>query len=190
MRNRASVGSNCPLNSEKLWAPWRIQYIAGGIDKPLSGAARLPLLPGADPDCFICRAVADNEDRRNLVVHRGSAMITILNRYPYNNGHLLIAPLVHKGRFDELTSEEQTETMTTITRMVDVLRELLNAEGFNVGINLGRVAGAGVPGHLHWHVVPRWSGDTNFMPVLSGVDVISQSLDALWELVSDKLRSS
>ncbi|MBI2826276.1 MAG: HIT domain-containing protein [Planctomycetia bacterium] len=177
------------MNTEKLWAPWRIAYITGEIDKPRTDAAGLPLLPGADPDCFICRAAADKDDRRNLVIHRGPRMFTILNRYPYNNGHVLVAPAVHKGRFDELTSEEQTETMTTITRMVDVLRESLNSEGFNVGINLGRVAGAGVPGHLHWHVVPRWSGDTNFMPVLSGVDVISQSLDALWELLSEKLRS-
>ena len=176
------------LNKEQLWAPWRLAYIKGDVDKQKPVPAELPLLPGADPQCFICRAVADTRDRENLLVHRGQTMVTVLNRYPYNNGHLLVAPLVHKGRLDELTSDEQRETMELVSRMVSLLGELLNAEGFNIGINLGRVAGAGLPGHLHWHVVPRWNGDTNFMPVLSGVDVISQSLDALWELLEEKLR--
>jgi ATP adenylyltransferase len=176
------------LKYEQLWAPWRLAYIKGDVDKEKPVAAGLELLPGADPQCFICRAVADTQDRENLLVHRGQNMVTILNRYPYNNGHLLVAPLVHKGRLDELLPDEQRETMDTISQMVGLLAELLNAEGFNIGINLGRVAGAGLPGHLHWHIVPRWSGDTNFMPVLSGVDVISQSLDALWELLAEKLR--
>ncbi|HEY1602055.1 MAG TPA: HIT domain-containing protein [Pirellulales bacterium] len=174
------------LKHEQLWAPWRLAYLKG-IDKNLPQPVEVELLPGADPQCFVCRAVADNRDRENLVVHRGARMVTLLNRYPYNNGHMLVAPLVHKGRLDELTADEHCETMETITRLVSVLAALLNSEGFNVGLNLGRVAGAGLPGHLHWHIVPRWSGDTNFMPVLSGVDVISQSLDALWELLAEKL---
>ena len=174
------------MTHEQLWAPWRLAYIKG-IDKQLPVPAQVELLPGADPQCFICRAVAERRDRENLVVGRGRHMVTILNRYPYNNGHLLIAPLMHKGRLDELEPDEQREIMETVTRAVGLLAELLNAEGFNVGLNLGRVAGAGLPGHLHWHIVPRWNGDTNFMPVLSGVDVISQSLDALWELLADKL---
>jgi ATP adenylyltransferase len=176
------------LKYEQLWAPWRLAYIKGDVDKEKPVAAGLELLPGADPQCFICRAVADARDRENLLVHRGKNMVTILNRYPYNNGHLLVAPLAHKERLDELLPDEQRETMDTISQMVGLLAESLNAEGFNIGINLGRVAGAGLPGHLHWHIVPRWSGDTNFMPVLSGVDVISQSLDALWELLAEKLR--
>jgi ATP adenylyltransferase len=174
------------LNHEQLWAPWRLAYLKG-IDKTLPQPVDLELLPGADPQCFVCRAVADDRDRENLVVHRGARMVTLLNRYPYNNGHLLVAPLVHKGRLDELTADEHCETMETITRLVSALAALLNSEGFNVGLNLGRVAGAGLPGHLPWHTMPRWSGDTNFMPVLSGVDVISQSLDALWELLAEKL---
>jgi ATP adenylyltransferase len=178
------------LKHEQLWAPWRLAYITGEIDKPKPQPAELPLLPGADPQCFICRAVADTNDRQNLLVHRGQKIVTVLNRYPYNNGHLLVAPRLHKGRLDELDTDEQAETMQSITRLVGLLSELLNAEGFNVGLNMGRVAGAGLPGHLHWHIVPRWSGDTNFMPVLSGVDVISQSLDALWELLSEKLGPS
>jgi ATP adenylyltransferase len=178
------------LKNEQLWAPWRLAYITGEIDKQKPQPADLQLLPGADPQCFICRAVADTNDRQNLLVHRGTSIVTVLNRYPYNNGHLLVAPRLHKGRLDELTADEQAETMTTITRLITLLAESLNAEGFNVGLNLGRVAGAGLPGHVHWHIVPRWSGDTNFMPVLSGVDVISQSLDALWELLSEKLGSA
>ncbi|HEY4308221.1 MAG TPA: HIT domain-containing protein [Pirellulales bacterium] len=178
------------MKHEQLWAPWRLAYITGEIDKPKPQQAELSLLPGADPQCFICRAVADTNDRQNLLVHRGQKIVTVLNRYPYNNGHLLVAPRLHKGRLDELDTDEQSETMQSITRLVGLLSELLNAEGFNVGLNMGRVAGAGLPGHLHWHIVPRWSGDTNFMPVLSGVDVISQSLDALWELLSEKLGPS
>jgi ATP adenylyltransferase len=178
------------LKHEQLWAPWRLAYITGEIDKTKPQNPDLKLLPGADPQCFICRAVADSNDRQNLLVHRGRSIVTVLNRYPYNNGHLLVAPRLHKGKLDELTVEEQAETMAAITHLVSLLGQLINAEGFNVGLNLGRVAGAGLPGHLHWHIVPRWSGDTNFMPVLSGVDVISQSLDALWELLAEKLGSS
>jgi len=177
------------LKQEQLWAPWRLAYIQGDI-KALQSAADLQLLPGADPGCFMCRAVADTRDRENLVVARGRHTVAILNRYPYNNGHLLVAPLVHKGRLDELVPDEQRETIETITRFVGVLGELLGSEGFNVGLNLGRVAGAGVPGHLHWHIVPRWNGDTNFMPVLSSTDVISQSLEALWDLLTEKIRES
>ncbi len=176
------------MSDEQLWAPWRLAYIKGDIDQQKPVTQELPLLPGADPQCFICRGVADSQDRANLIVHRGREVVTVLNRYPYNNGHLLVAPLLHKGQLDELTAGEQAEIMQTTTQFVTVLTDVINAQGFNVGLNLGRVAGAGLPGHLHWHIVPRWQGDTNFMPVLSGVDVISQSLDALWEALSEKLR--
>ncbi len=177
------------VKNEQLWAPWRLTYVQGDADKPSAGTDTVELPPGADPTCFICRAAASTDDRQNLVVHRGRRMLTILNRYPYNNGHLLIAPLRHKGRLDELSTEEQTESLSTITRLISVLEQSLKCEGFNVGLNLGRVAGAGLPGHLHWHIVPRWSGDTNFMPVLAGVGVISQSLDALWDTLSHGLRA-
>jgi ATP adenylyltransferase len=111
----------------------------------------------------------------------------VLNRFPYNNGHLLIAPKAHKGRLDELTTEETLDLQQTLTRMVDVLERLMKPEGFNVGLNLGKAAGAGLPGHLHWHVVPRWNGDTNFMPVLADTRVIAQSLDALYDLLAPAL---
>lgn len=176
---------------EQLWAPWRLGYIKGE-EPPPPAAADLDWLDGADHACFLCRAVAESteRDRDNLLVHRGNETVTVLNRYPYNNGHLLIAPRRHKARPVELTDAEHLESMQTVARMTALLEERLNSEGFNVGLNLGRVAGAGLPGHLHWHVVPRWNGDTNFMPVLSGVDVIPQSLDALWELLVEALGSS
>jgi ATP adenylyltransferase len=114
----------------------------------------------------------------------------VLNRFPYNNGHLLIAPKAHKGRLDQLTPDEILDLQEALTRMVGVLEQLMKPEGFNVGLNLGKVAGAGLPGHLHWHVVPRWNGDTNFMPVLADVRVIAQSLDALYDLLAPALATS
>ena len=174
---------------DQIWAPWRLGYIKGEERAPQTPDAELKFLPGADTGCFICRGIADHADRQNLVVSRGDHTVTILNRYPYNNGHLLIAPRLHKARLDELTNDEHLECMQVVTRMSTILEKLLNAEGFNVGLNLGRVAGAGVPGHLHWHIVPRWAGDTSFMPVLAGARVIPQSLDATWEALQKELGS-
>jgi ATP adenylyltransferase len=111
----------------------------------------------------------------------------VLNRYPYNNGHVLVAPLRHYGRLDQLSSAELCELTGEISRMVSLLETVLHPDGFNVGLNLGRVAGAGLPGHLHWHIVPRWNGDTNFMPVLASVHVIPQSLEELWEALTGEL---
>jgi ATP adenylyltransferase len=169
---------------EQLWAPWRLAYIQGEeagtqSKKPLS------LLPGGDAECFICRAIADDDDRGNLVVAREAESVVLLNRYPYNNGHLLIAPLRHKPGFEDLSDAEHLACGKTIGQMIGRLARLMRPDGFNVGLNLGRVAGAGLPGHLHWHIVPRWDGDTNFMPVLAGVKVIPQSLDALWDLLRE-----
>ncbi|MHB1037005.1 MAG: HIT family protein [Pirellulales bacterium] len=171
------------MKHTQLWAPWRLGYVQQDKSPIETPAPRVPLLPGADQECFICRYAAAGPCRENLVVWRGPQSITILNRYPYNNGHLLIAPLLHKSRLDQLSVEEQLETLGMLSKMIGLLERLLRAEGFNVGLNLGHVAGAGVPGHLHWHLVPRWTGDTNFMPVASGIKVIPQSLDALWELL-------
>jgi ATP adenylyltransferase len=172
---------------EQLWAPWRLAFLTGEAAAQDAEKQNRPLnlAPGADPECFICRAAADTADRENLLVERGSLSLLILNRYPYNNGHLLVAPLRHKGRLDELTDAEQLELQRSIARYVGLLSQLMKAEGFNVGLNLGRVAGAGLPGHLHWHIVPRWSGDTNFMPAVSGVKVMPQALDALWEMLHE-----
>jgi ATP adenylyltransferase len=160
---------------DHLWAPWRLSYVA---------AAKAPT---SDDPCFICRGLNGTEDRANLVVVRTPLSAVILNRFPYNNGHLLVAPRAHKGRLDELSSNELLEVMETVRRMVRVLDTLIRPDGYNIGLNLGHAAGAGLPGHLHWHVVPRWNGDTNFMPVVGDVKVIVQSLDALWELLTTRL---
>jgi ATP adenylyltransferase len=107
----------------------------------------------------------------------------VLNRYPYNNGHLLVAPLAHKADLADLSDDELLDLQKALRVMAAKLTRILKPDGFNIGLNLGRVAGAGLPGHLHWHIVPRWNGDTNFMPVLGDTKVISQSLDALYEML-------
>jgi ATP adenylyltransferase len=160
---------------DQLWAPWRLSYVT---------AAKAP--KPQDP-CFICQGLADTDDRKNLVALRTPLSTVFLNRFPYNNGHLLVAPRAHKGRLDELTSAELLETMETLRRLVGVLDAVMKPDGYNIGLNLGHTAGAGLPGHLHWHIVPRWNGDTNFMPVLADVKVIVQSLDALYELIGSRL---
>jgi ATP adenylyltransferase len=171
------------LSHEQLWAPWRLGYIQGTNPPPADAERPIQWLPGADLDCFLCRAAADRDDQQNLVVTLGEHSVVLLNRYPYNNGHLLIAPREHRATLGDLPPETHLEMMQTIDRMVELLKREIKADGFNVGLNLGRVAGAGVPGHLHWHVVPRWHGDTNFMPVVGDVNVIPQSLDALLTLL-------
>jgi ATP adenylyltransferase len=175
------------MSHEQLWAPWRLAYVQDSQDKPEGATPRqvqeVVLPEGADPKCFICRAAASDADRENLVIRRVGQTIVILNRYPYNNGHLLIAPVRHAGQFEDITSDEHVEIAACMARLLEDIRATMNPDGFNVGLNLGRVAGAGLPGHLHWHIVPRWDGDTNFMPVLAGIKVIPQSLDALWELL-------
>lgn len=177
------------MGSTQIWAPWRLGYIQAAKEKKAAPAGQneLELLPGADADCFLCQAAVDRDDRGRYVVQRGNHSIVILNRYPYNNGHLLVAPKEHLAGLDDVPEEQQVEMLQRIGRMVGLLEKTLKPHGFNVGLNLGRAAGAGLPGHLHWHVVPRWDGDTNFMPVLAAVDVIPQSLDALWEMLTDAL---
>jgi ATP adenylyltransferase len=161
---------------DQLWAPWRLSYVA---------AAKSPAQ--ADP-CFLCQGLAEDNDRANLIALRTPLSVVVLNRFPYNNGHLLVAPRAHKGRLDEMAGEELLETAESLRRMVGVLDDLMHPDGYNIGLNLGHAAGAGLPGHLHWHVVPRWHGDTNFMPVLANIKVIVQSLDALYDLLVERLR--
>ena len=134
---------------DRLWAPWRMEYIAGGAN-----ATPVP----AD-DCFICRGLQEQEDRSNLVVLRTPLSVVVLNRFPYNNGHLLVAPRAHKGGLADLDSTELLETMETLRRMVRVLDDFMHPDGYNIGLNLGHAAGAGLPGHLHWHIVPRYKDD-------------------------------
>jgi ATP adenylyltransferase len=159
-----------------LWAPWRLSYVA---------AAKPPA--GSDP-CFLCDGLAHSDDRANLIALRTPHSVVVLNRFPYNNGHLLVAPRAHKASLDVLTPDELLDTMETLRRMVRTLGELMRPDGYNVGLNLGKAAGAGLPGHLHWHVVPRWHGDTNFMPALSDTRVIVQSLEAFYDLLVERLK--
>ncbi len=156
---------------DRLWAPWRDSYVS---------AAKAPQ---PDDACFICQGVAAAQDRDNLIVQRGPWSVVLLNRFPYNNGHLLVAPIQHKATLEELHAEQILDMHSALTQMVGALDHMLQPDGFTIGVNLGRAAGAGLPGHLHWHVVPRWIGDTNFMPVLGDAKVISQSLEALYDML-------
>lgn len=145
---------------ERLWAPWRIGFLVG---------------PKPDT-CFLCECPAQADDASNLIVERGRTCFAILNRYPYNNGHLLVAPYRHSGDLADLSPEEMGEMMAMAQRWTQVMGERMNADGFNLGLNVGKAAGAGVADHLHMHVVPRWQGDINFMSVMTDVRVVNQSL--------------
>jgi ATP adenylyltransferase len=148
-----------------MWAPWRAQYI--------HEAAAAPEPPRG---CFLCHGIADDHDRDNFLVFRGPSSVVVLNRYPYNNGHLLVAPRVHRGTLGELEGPDLIEPIQVLRRMTLILDRMLRPHGYNIGLNQGKAAGAGLPGHLHWHIVPRWDGDTNFMPVLGNAKVIVESL--------------
>jgi ATP adenylyltransferase len=176
--------SKSPRNPriETLWAPWRLGYVQG-TDK---GAPPRPVepaawRPGAAHDCFLCRAAAAGPalDGDLGVIERTSSSIVVTNRFPYSNGHLLIAPLDHRAALESLSAEELLDLQRCIIRWTGVMERSMHAHGFNIGLNLGAVAGAGLPRHLHWHVVPRWPGDVNFMPTVAGVRVLPQSLEAL-----------
>ncbi len=150
---------------EKLWSPWRSQYIEGFKDKDGS------------EECVFCRAVKEDENSdESLIVYRGKFNFIMLNLYPYNNGHLMIIPNRHLSELADLTPEERAEVMDLQALTIEALREVMKPHGFNIGANLGKAAGAGIDTHLHFHIVPRWTGDTNFMPVLGEVKVISQDL--------------
>lgn len=149
---------------QQLWAPWRLQFI---------------LQPKTDA-CFLCDAARGDDDRGCLLLCRTEWSICVMNRYPYNNGHLLVAPQRHEGDLEQLRPEELTDMNLLLQRTLAVLREAIAPQGFNIGANIGKVAGAGIADHLHMHVVPRWDGDTNFMPVLSDVKVVPQSIDDLY----------
>jgi ATP adenylyltransferase len=166
---------------ETLWAPWRMAYIT---ESETIKTEPVAVGLNADPDCFICQGIFDEKhDRQRFVVRRTELTITILNRFPYNNGHLLTAPRCHCGRLNGLTEAEKLELIREIDRWTGILEQKMNPDGFNIGLNLGHSAGAGLPGHLHWHIVPRWNGDTNFMTTISSAKVIPQSLETLWEIL-------
>lgn len=150
--------------SERLWAPWRIKY----IEKPSTG-------PGCTGNIFVDLPVA-GDDRKNLILYRGLSAFVMLNAYPYTNGHLMIAPYRQTADITELNDEELLEINQLLAKGVGWIRKAYKPDGFNVGINLGVAAGAGIPVHIHWHIVPRWSGDTNFMTTVGEVRVMPEDL--------------
>ncbi len=136
---------------------------------------------GGPKACIFCTKVESSKDRENLVLFRGKKCFVLMNLYPYNTGHLMVAPYRHVGNLTELDMDERGELMELIVKSIAILQNVLNPDGFNVGINLGRVAGAGIEGHVHFHVVPRWSGDTNFMTVVGDVKVMPELLSDTYE---------
>ena len=146
---------------EHIWAPWRIEYILGEKDK----------------ECIFCYKPKQDRDRENLLLYRGKSNLVMMNLYPYNPGHLMVAPYRHIQEVDKLGDDEMLEHFQLVNRCVAILKEAMNPEGFNIGMNLGKVAGAGIEDHIHTHIVPRWNGDTNFMPVISDTRAIPEALD-------------
>lgn len=164
-----------------LWSPWRSQYIDTFRDeKEKAGEA-----------CFLCESVQSPEnDAELLVVARRELCFAILNKYPYNNGHTLITPYRHVGQLNELTDDELINLNFTVRETTNALGNIYQPHGFNIGLNIGRAAGAGVPGHLHYHIVPRWIGDTSFTAVFADTKVISESLVQTRKLLSDEMKNS
>ena len=159
---------------ERLWAPWRMAYIKMG-DKKEKGPT----------GCIFCDKVNEADDPGNLIVHRGKQAFVIMNLYPYNSGHVLICPYRHLADYIELTPAETAEFSEFTSRAIRALRQASGSQGFNIGINLGSVAGAGIAAHLHQHVVPRWGGDTNFMPVVGSTRVLPQLLADTRKLLAE-----
>ena len=154
---------------DKLWAPWRMKYVQA-IDKDNDG-------------CIFCTKPEETNDRDNLILYKGEKCFVIMNLYPYNNGHLMIVPYIHTSDINDLDSDTILEMWKLINKSVEILKNLFRAEGFNIGINLGRTAGAGIDQHVHMHIVPRWNGDTNFMPAIGETKVISQGLHDAYDML-------
>jgi ATP adenylyltransferase len=155
---------------EHLFSPWRSHYISS-----------FTLEETEKKGCVFCAAYEGSDDEESLIVYRGKTCFVLMNRFPYNSGHLMIIPIRHTSDFQSLTAEESTEGLDLIKLSERALTELSHPQGFNIGMNLGRIAGAGIDGHLHWHIVPRWNGDTNFLPILADVKVVSEDMREQWK---------
>jgi len=161
---------------EKLWSPWRSQYIDSFKEEPKEA------LPGS----LFTRILNENDDRKNYLLYRGRNAFIIMNLYPYNSGHLMVVPYKEAKELGELDDETRLEMFSLLELGMKALTDVMKPHGFNLGANLGRVAGAGIEDHVHFHIVPRWNGDTNFMPVLNDVKVISEEMGKTY----DKLKNS
>ena len=152
----------------RIWAPWRLEYVKDASKDSHEG-------------CIFCTAPAEDDDRGNLIVHRGERCYVILNKFPYTNGHLMVAPYAHLATLPDLDAETVAEMMALAQKAITVLDEVYGPQGYNAGLNQGRIAGAGYADHIHLHVVPRWAGDTSFMPVLADTRVMPQSLEESYD---------
>lgn len=161
---------------ERLWAPWRMEYIKTTVQDN-SGDA-----------CVFCEMLADPDDRKHLILHRFERCFLVMNLYPYTSGHLMVVPTRHTADFSGLTIEEHAEFGRTLALAQSILVECFSPHGFNIGMNLGRTAGAGIQDHLHYHIVPRWSGDANFMTAVGQTRVMSESLDDSWLRLKEALK--
>jgi len=155
---------------ERIWAPWRIQYIRQ-VD---------------NPGCIFCEKPKEDKDAENGILYRGKLNFVIMNAYPYNPGHLMVVPYRHIGKLEDMTDDERSEHYQIVSRAVAVLRAETQTENYNIGMNLGRVAGAGIADHIHTHIVPRWNGDNNFMPVIGDTRVISDSMQDIYDRLKGK----
>lgn len=153
---------------DRIWAPWRSKYI---------------LNADQEDGCILCNRVRNDADSKNYILFRGERTFIIMNIFPYNNGHLMVAPYKHTGQLEDLDPEDGKEIIMSVSLGVRALRKAFQPDGFNVGMNIGRVAGAGIEDHVHMHIVPRWNGDTNFMPVLADTKILSVSLDEAYKLI-------
>lgn len=161
------------MSGGNMWAPWRIEYILG--EKP--------------GGCVLCDMPQGGDDERNHIVHRGVSCYVIMNLYPYNSGHLMVVPFRHLSEYEGLTPEERAESAELAARSVRAVKKAMKPDGFNIGVNIGKAAGAGIDEHLHFHVVPRWSGDINFMTAVGGMRVIPQCLEETYRILKEAFAS-
>jgi ATP adenylyltransferase len=156
-----------------LWAPWRIEYITGEKEK----------------GCIFCNKPNEGKDKENLILYKGKNSFIIMNRYPYSNGHLMAVPYKHTNSMSELNESERLELINLTTKCIEIL-DIMKPDGFNVGMNLGTAGGAGIDDHLHFHIVPRWNGDTNFMPLIGDVKVMPEYLEDTYKTLSEQIKNN
>jgi ATP adenylyltransferase len=159
---------------KQLWAPWRMVYILNEIEK--------------EKGCIFCDLPKQTDDKKNLIVYRSQQCFVIMNKYPYNNGHVLVVPYEHTNDYVKLNDAQLLDIQKTVQKTITVIKNVMQPQAMNVGLNLGRTAGAGIDQHLHYHIVPRWDGDTNFMPVISDTKVVSEAVDATREKLFDEFK--
>ena len=156
-----------------LWAPWRIEYITGEKEK----------------GCIFCDKPNEGNDEENLILFKGENSFIIMNRYPYSNGHLMAVPYKHTNNMSELNNDERLELMNLTTKCIEIL-DIMKPDGFNIGMNLGTAGGAGIDDHLHFHIVPRWNGDTNFMPLIGDVKIMPEYLQDTYKTLSEQIKNN